>query len=360
MPGLHRCHRGAEAAFIALARELAKFGDKVTLIGSGKSPAAEPYGFLRAASCRRERFERFPSVPLLRSEFAYEELTFVPALLWQHRPADHDVTLTCSYPFTNWVLRRPVLGGKRPPHVFVTQNGDWPAQGNGAEFKYFGCEGLVCTNPDFYERNKSRWRCRLIPNGVDCDRFQPGPSQHREFGIPEDRLIVLMVSALSPGKRIDARDRGREQDSGGPYGGRGRWSLTEGHRRHRRTPPAGRFTRISVASERMPALYRSAHVFLHLAKDESFGNVFIEAMACGIPIVAHDLSRLRWIVGNDEYLFSTDDPAAIAAQIGFARHAPPEGARTRATKAVAFSWPRIGRSYREFLEEVVALHRRKP
>jgi glycosyltransferase involved in cell wall biosynthesis len=360
LPGLHRYHRGAEAAFIALARELAKGSDTVTLIGSGKSPPEAPYRFLRAASCRRERFERFPSIPLLRSEFAYEELTFVPALLWQHRPADHDVTLTCSYPFTNWVLRRPVLGGKRPPHVFVTQNGDWPAQGNGAEFKYFGCEGLVCTNPDFYERNKSRWRCRLIPNGVDCDRFQPGPPQRREFGLPEGGLVVLMVSALSPGKRIEVGIEAvsRIPDAHMVVAGDGPLRKVVDATAARLLP--GRFTRISVASERMAALYRSADVFLHLAKDESFGNVFIEAMACGIPIVAHDSSRLRWIVGDDEYLFSTDDPAAIAEQIGFARRAPPGGARTRAAKATAFSWPRIGRSYREFLEEIVALHRRKP
>ena len=66
-------------------------------------------------------------MPVLRNQFAYEEMTFVPALLRQYRPAEYDVTLTCSYPFTNWILRRPVWRGSRPPHVFVTENGDWPA-----------------------------------------------------------------------------------------------------------------------------------------------------------------------------------------------------------------------------------------
>ena len=72
-----------------------------------------------------------------------------------------------------------------------------------SEYRLFGCEGLVCTNPDFYERNKSRWRCRMIPNGVDCDRFRPGPPQREELGLPRDGLIVLMVSALDPGKRVE-------------------------------------------------------------------------------------------------------------------------------------------------------------
>ena len=189
-------------AFISIANELAMLGDAVTLIGSGHFDATTPYRFLRAVSVRRERFENFPSVPVLRDEYAYEEFTFVPDLLRRYRPKDYDVTLTCSYPFTNWVLRRPVIGGARPPHVFVTQNGDWPAIARNSEYRFFGCEGLVCTNPEFYERNKDRWRSTFIPNGVDCNRFSPGPDRRNEFGLPRNRLIVLMVSALTPSKRV--------------------------------------------------------------------------------------------------------------------------------------------------------------
>ncbi len=149
LPGLHRYSRGAEVAFISIANELAKAGNFVTLIGSGKPAAATPYRFLRAASVAREKFETLPKMFILRSEWTYEELTFAPALLWQYRPAEYDVTLTCSYPFTNWVLRRPTWRGSRPPHVFVTQNGDWPATARNAEYRFFGCDGLVTTNPDF-------------------------------------------------------------------------------------------------------------------------------------------------------------------------------------------------------------------
>src|SRR3974390_2489848 len=127
LPGLHRHNRGAEMAFVSIASELAKSGNTVTLIGSGNQDPKAPYRFLRAASVTREKFTSFPFVPVLRHEYAYEELTFVPDLLCRYRPKDYDITVTCSYPFTNWVLRRPVVWGSRPPHVFVTQNGDWPA-----------------------------------------------------------------------------------------------------------------------------------------------------------------------------------------------------------------------------------------
>jgi len=159
LPGLHRCDRGAETAFIAVAEELARTGNEVTLIGSGAPRSGAPYRFIHAGSVPRKNFESLPSLPALRNDCAYEELTFVPDFMRRYRPAEFDVTVTCSYPFTNWVLRRPTLRGARPPHVFVTQNGDWPAYANKAEFRFFTCEGMVCTNPDYYARNKGRWRC---------------------------------------------------------------------------------------------------------------------------------------------------------------------------------------------------------
>lgn len=352
LPGLHRFDRGAEIAFIAIAKELAKAGDTVTLIGSGQTRVHAPYRFLHAASRSRKKFESFPKFPVFRSEFVYEELSFVGPLLCQYRPSEYDVTVTCSYPFTNWALRC-TPSRARPPHVFVTQNGDWPAYSNDAEFRFFGCDGLVCTNPDFYERNKARWRSRMIPNGVDCDHFRPGTPQRAEFGLPPDRLIVLMVSALSPSKRIEVGIEAVSQlaDAHLVVAGDGPLGETLDVLGSNRMP--GRFTRLSVHPERMPALYQSADVFLHLAKEESFGNVFVEAMACGLPIVAHDSARLRWIVGDDQFLHDTADTTAIAQNIALARQAPVTEREARAKRVARFSWSKIGETYRDFFEEIV-------
>ena len=139
----------------------------------------------------------------MRNDTAYEELTFAPALLRRYRPADYDITVTCGYPFTNWILRHPGARGRRPPHVFVTQNGDWPAQSNKSEYRFFGCEGLVCTNLDFYDRNKARWRCALIPNGTDTTQFTPGEGERGRIGLPSGQTVVLIVSALIPSKRVE-------------------------------------------------------------------------------------------------------------------------------------------------------------
>jgi glycosyltransferase involved in cell wall biosynthesis len=252
------------------------------------------------------------------------------------------------------MLRRPVLGGSRPPHVFVTQNGDWPAYVDKSEYRFFGCEGIVCTNPDFYERNRTRWHSCLIPNGVDTNRFQPGPAKRLDFGLPADRLIVLMVSALISTKRVEV---GIEAVSRIPnahlvVAGDGPLRRTLDVNAARLLP--GRFTRLSVASERMPQLYRSADIFLHLSKEEPFGNVFVEAMACGLPVVGHDTPRLRWIVGAEGFLSDTEDPSAVAQQIELARVAGPNKEAARLARAATFSWPRIGEMYRAFLQDVIA------
>jgi glycosyltransferase involved in cell wall biosynthesis len=357
LPGLHRHNRGAEVAFISIGQELARLGETVTLIGSGEADPAAPYRFLHAMSIPREEFEAFPFGPVLRHECAYEELTFVPALLRQFRPKDYDITVTCSFPFTNWVLRRPVFQGSRPPHVFVTQNGDWPAVAKNSEFRFFNCEGLICINPDFYERNKNRWRCKLIPNGVDCDRFGLGPAERQSLGLPSDGFIVLMVSALIANKNIE---RGIEAVSQIPDA-----HLVvagDGPERHAIEATAarllpGRFTRLTLRPTQMAALYRSARVFLHLATDEPFGNVFLEAMASGLPIVGLDSTRLQWIVGQQEFLAANDSPTTIASCIIEARNSSPAAQDARHARAEQFSWKRTALMYREFLQEVICVQK---
>ena len=78
LAGLHRVHRGAEVAFLAVASELTKAGHDVTLIGSGEAREGDPYRFLHAGCTPRERFERFPKVPFLRGETSWEDATSCP------------------------------------------------------------------------------------------------------------------------------------------------------------------------------------------------------------------------------------------------------------------------------------------
>jgi glycosyltransferase involved in cell wall biosynthesis len=213
---------------------------------------------------------------------------------------------------------------------------------------------LVCTNPEFYERNKDRWRCALIPNGVDCDRFSPGPAHREQFGLPAGRPIVLMVSALIPSKRVQIGIEAVSHLADVHLAVAGDGPLRRDIDAVAAKLLPGRFTRLSVAPQDMPSLYRSADVFLHLSKDEPSSLAFVEAMACGLPVVAHDSPRMRYIAGDDEFLLATDDPKAIARHIKLACEASATQAQKRSMRVAAFSWTNLAAMYRKFLQEVVA------
>lgn len=340
-------------AFTTLASELGRDGSGVTLIGAGFPQPNTSYQFLHAGAVRRERFEQMPKFPPFRGDTAYEEATFVPGLLRRFRPTDYDITMTCSYPFVNWLLRRPAFG-PRPAHVFVTQNGNWPVTSKASEYRFFNCDGLVCTNPEYYEKGKGPWLTSLIPNGVDLSRFAPGSSERQRFGLPEDVPVVLMVSALIASKRVAdgicaiASMPGVHLVCAGDGCERELIDELAAHLM------PDRFKRLTIQAADMPALYRSADAFLHLSLDEPFGNVFIEALACGLPIVGQDSARTRWIVGNDQFLCNTTNRAALVTRLRQALSAKNNGTRGRREIVQRFDWPIVARQYRDFFEKVIA------
>jgi glycosyltransferase involved in cell wall biosynthesis len=346
-------NRGAEVAFLSIAQELAKVGDEVTLIGSGPEIPGRPYRYIQVGAVPRERFERFPKFPAVRSDTAWEELTFAAGLFREFEPRNFDVTVTCAYPFTNWALRRPNVGKRRPPHIFVTQNGDWPAQSGEAEFRFFGCEGLVCINPDYLERNKDKYRCALIPNGVDTDRFHPGPRDRQMFDLEPEAPVVLMVSAMIPSKNIASGIDAVSKIPDARLVVAGDGPLRDDLRAQADRLMPGRYRQIQVSPERMPDLYRAADVFLHLSKDESFGNVYVEALACGLPVVAYELPRTRWIVGDAGMLSSAENPDDLARTISRALTEGPARAEMAVERASRFKWQEIARQYRDFFQEVI-------
>ena len=355
LPGFHRYERGAEVALLSVASELARTGDDVTVIGSGDATPEDPYRFIHAGSVRRENFEKFPFIPPFRSETVYEEATFAAALAWKYRPADFDAVLTCSFPFTNTVLRRPMIGGTKPLNVFVTQNGEWPAVSNDSEYRFFSCDGLVCTNPDFYENNKAKWNCTTIPNGISLERFKPGPGNREKFGFPQDRKIVLMASALIATKRVMDGMRAVAPMGDTHFVVAGDGPLRDDVKKLAAEILPDRFTQLTVSPNEMPELYRSADVFLHMSLLESFGNVFPEAMACGLPIVGHDTPRLRWIVGENEFLADTENPKQMSQALTVALAAADDPARQVSPRVADFSWARIAAQYREFISDLLRI-----
>lgn len=65
----------------------------------------------------------------------------------------------------------------------------------------------------------------------------------------------------------------------------------------------------------LPELYQNSDIFVFPSYTESFGHPLIEAMACGLPIVASDIPTNRELCGDAAIYFSTFDASSCANAI---------------------------------------------
>jgi glycosyltransferase involved in cell wall biosynthesis len=125
----------------------------------------------------------------------------------------------------------------------------------------------------------------VISPGVDFARFSPGPSERSTLNLPDGR-IALFVGPSDRHKGVDIFIDGVM---------RAGWQgviVGSGHRQ------AGeQFTlRNEVAPWDLPPYYRSVDCVVVPSRREGLGLVAIEALACGVPIVATRVGGLREVL----------------------------------------------------------------
>jgi glycosyltransferase involved in cell wall biosynthesis len=95
-----------------------------------------------------------------------------------------------------------------------------------------------------------------------------------------------------------------------------------------------------------PALYRGASVFVYPSRYEGFGLPPLEAMACGVPVVASNAASVIEVVGPAGYLLPPDDTRAFGAAILTCVVEPTVAENLRARgleQAKKFSWEKTAR-----------------
>jgi glycosyltransferase involved in cell wall biosynthesis len=101
--------------------------------------------------------------------------------------------------------------------------------------------------------------------------------------------------------------------------------------------------------EELPELLNAADALVHASVAEQFGQVLIEAMACGLPVIAVDRGGPSTIVddGWTGRLVEPDDAEALAAAMVEAIEDPAErklrGRRARVEVESRYAWSEIGR-----------------
>ena len=199
-----------------------------------------------------------------------------------------------------------------------------------------------------------RSRTVLVPSGVNTDRFRPdGPASPK----PAGRARILTVARLVERKGIEDLIRALPAVpaaelvvAGGPPPAE--LDADPYARRLRRIAAECRVTdRVcllgGVPAHEMPAWYRSADVVAATPWYEPFGLSPLEAMACGVPVVATAVGGLTDTVvdGVTGDLVPPRDPRALGVALRrllddeMRRVAYGTAAVDRATHA--YAWPRI-------------------
>lgn len=135
-------------------------------------------------------------------------------------------------------------------------------------------------------------RVHWLHRGVDTERFDPrwrDPELRRQWGAGEQDLVVLHVGRLAPEKNLVLVERCFEAIRHVVPQARLVW-VGDGPARaelQARAQPAWHFAGLQTG-EALSRHYASADLFLFPSLTDTFGNVVLEALASGVPVVAFD------------------------------------------------------------------------
>ncbi|MBN0042171.1 glycosyltransferase [Cellulosimicrobium cellulans] len=298
-----------------------------------------------------------------------------PVPLWRALGQEWDVLDVHEEPFalaTAEILalrRLRALLARRPAPPYVLYSAQNLAKRYPWPFRWFEARALrgaagVCVCNDEAGRivraKGARGRVETVPLGVDPAVFSPGPDAARgtrgtgrlRVGyagrLAHHKGVDVLLAAVADDDRFelvvagDGPDRGALEETARPLGDRVRF--------------VG-----ALVGDDLVAFYRSLDALAVPSREtpgwvEQFGRVAVEAMACGVPVVASRTGALPDVVGGAGLLVPPDDPDALRAALARVRDEDglADGLRAAgAERAASCSWAEVARRYEELYATAV-------
>lgn len=232
----------------------------------------------------------------------------------------------------------------------------------------------------YYDSGLPTGKFRLIPNGVDPERFRPVKQGERrairrELGLPEELTLILFIGFFShekcPDLLFDAWARMQAEE----FPSTGLVFVGATRSRYYEVDP-GLVQKIQTEAQRLGVekqvifiettreiekYYRAADVFVLPSSREGLPNALLEAMATGLPCI---VSRLPGVTdalidhGVNGHLVPTGDVAALEEALRFLLEDPARaqelGRRARATVEERCSIIRTAANYFEVYQRLIA------
>jgi glycosyltransferase involved in cell wall biosynthesis len=167
---------------------------------------------------------------------------------------------------------------------------------------------------EFARPHRLATRCLIVPGSIDCDRFAPPTGSERDYDL-------VCVGRLVPVKRHDRLlrivDVLRRERPDVRVAVVGDGPLLDEARRH--AEALGITEHVDFLGQRddVPALLRRSRLFILTSENEGLSIAVIEAMACGLPVIAPNVGDLSELVvdGQNGLFVDPGDSASSARAI---------------------------------------------
>jgi D-inositol-3-phosphate glycosyltransferase len=239
-----------------------------------------------------------------------------------------------------------------------------------------GADRIICGSESeretlIDEYGVSPTRLSVVPCGVDVDRFRPldAVQSRLALGLDPDVPVLLFIGRIEPLKGIDVLIRAASQLDG-------RFQLLVVGGDEKDAPRTGELQALArelgiagkvvfadaVPHDELPRYYNAASVCIVPSYYESFGLVALEAMACGVPVIASRVGGLKETVqdGRTGYLIPWRCPEPFAERLDLLltneplRRSLGEEARQ---VAQAYRWPEIAAQVEDVYHDLVSRYR---